>query len=385
MLLLSLILSALACYVFICFSVLIRKVQRLSQMNGPMGGPLPGVSIVIPVRNEERHLEEALHSVLNLDYPPLEVLVIDDRSDDQTPSILREMSERYPELKILRIDNLPVGWLGKNHALHEGVKHTRAEWVLFTDADVVFDPVTLRKAVGVAVRESIDHLSLWPRFYSRNLLLDGFMTFFGYGLMLFIRPWAVSNPRSRAHMGVGAFNLVRRSTLNAIGGLESISLRPDDDIQLGRLIKEKGFRQQSMNGRDLIAVEWYATWGECLRGLEKNIFAVFHYDIRFSIGMTLFFVLVHIIPFVFLFVSHGLAQFFFGFTCVVLMLSLSLASFSQGAPFGYGLFYPLWAILELYILIRTPMKNLLDGGLQWRGTFYSLKTLRKQDVRKINR
>jgi len=110
--------------------------------------PLPTVSVVIPARNEERNLEQALESVLALDYPDLEIIVVNDRSTDRTGVILEKMAEQDPRLTVVTIDSLPAGWIGKPYALHRGAQHARGEFILFTDADIVFDPSTLRKTMA---------------------------------------------------------------------------------------------------------------------------------------------------------------------------------------------------------------------------------------------
>ncbi len=124
----------------------------------------PSASVVVPARDEEAVVGEALGSLLDQDYPgSLEVLVVDDRSTDRTGEIIAGLAARYPErLTALRVDDLPEGWLGKNHALYRGAEEARAEWLLFTDADVRFAPGCIKEAVYYALSENLDHLTLSP-------------------------------------------------------------------------------------------------------------------------------------------------------------------------------------------------------------------------------
>ena len=124
--------------------------------------PLPTVSVVIPARNEERNLEQALESVLALDYPDLEIIVVNDRSTDGTGEILEKMAEQDPRLTVVTIASLPDGWIGKPYALHMGAQHARGEFILFTDADIVFDPSALRKAMAHVQAHRFDHVTLIP-------------------------------------------------------------------------------------------------------------------------------------------------------------------------------------------------------------------------------
>src|SRR6185295_10642022 len=128
----------------------------------PLSGPLPRVSIVIPARNEERHVEEALQSVLALDYENLEIDVVDDRSTDHTGEILDRMAAANPRLRVVHIRELPPSWLGKNHALELGGRKAAGDYLLFTDADIVMEPTALRRAVGVMEAGGIDHLTVAP-------------------------------------------------------------------------------------------------------------------------------------------------------------------------------------------------------------------------------
>ena len=118
---------------------------------------------MIPARNEERNLEQALQSVLALDYPDLEIIVVNDRSTDDTGAILEKMAERDTRLAVVTIDDLPTGWIGKPHALHVGAQQARGEFILFTDADIVFDPLAFQKAMAHVLAHQFDHVTLIPQ------------------------------------------------------------------------------------------------------------------------------------------------------------------------------------------------------------------------------
>ncbi|MCI5159154.1 MAG: glycosyltransferase family 2 protein, partial [Candidatus Electrothrix sp. AUS1_2] len=134
--------------------------ERLEKIPPLEGDKPPSVSVIIPACNEEQELETALTSVLSLDYPNLEIIVLDDRSTDATPQILDRMASQHPRLRVIHITELPAGWLGKNHALHLGAARATGEYLLFTDADVHYTPDTLRRAVARMETRTLDHLSL---------------------------------------------------------------------------------------------------------------------------------------------------------------------------------------------------------------------------------
>ncbi|MDO9081520.1 MAG: glycosyltransferase family 2 protein, partial [Desulfuromonadales bacterium] len=261
--------------------------QRLLPLRAAPGdgpGPWPLVSIVVAVRNEERHLHAAVTSLLRLAYPAYELIVVDDRSDDHTPVILAELAAHSPQLKVLRVEMLPAGWLGKNHALWQGSCQADGEFLLFTDGDIIMEETVLTRAVNRLQSEGLDHLALTPRMTLPGTLLPilglAFIFFFG----IFTRPWRAADPKSPCHIGIGAFNLLRSSVYRAVGGHQTIALRPDDDLKLGKIIKRGGFRQNVAYAPEFLAVEWYASLGEAIRGLEKNTFAGCDYRVGMVLG-----------------------------------------------------------------------------------------------------
>ncbi len=201
------------------------------------------------------------------------MIVVNDRSEDQTGDILDEMSTADSRLEILHLQDLPEGWLGKNHALWQGSLKATGELLLFTDADVVMTPDTLTRAVSYFQAEQLDHLAATPEARMPSLFLNMFGVTFGFFFGIFTRPWKVSDPKSHCHIGIGAFNLVKAESYLQAGGHKTIALRPDDDLKLGKILKQQGSRQQLIYGAGLISVEWYASIRELVLGLEKNVFA----------------------------------------------------------------------------------------------------------------
>ena len=200
--------------------------RRLRELPVPELEHWPTVSLVAPARNEERNIERAVRSLVQLDYPHLQITLVNDRSTDRTGQILDALAAEFPQLNVVHLTELPAGWLGKNHALQLGADRSRGEWLLFTDADIIFEPTTLRRAIGYALAEKIDHVAATPETRMPSWLLRSFVVAFGVYFLLFVRTWAIRNPRSTAHVGIGAFNLVRTAVYRAVGGHEKIRMRP---------------------------------------------------------------------------------------------------------------------------------------------------------------
>jgi len=356
-----------------------RKIVFLRDID-PILSTLLSVSIVVAARNEERNIREALRSLLALDYPQLQLIIVDDRSDDQTGAILDEMATCDPRLKIVHVTGLPGGWLGKNHALWTGSKLAPGDLLLFTDADVVMAPDTLTRAVNYLQQERLDHLAATPEARMPSLFLNMFGATFGLFFGMFTRPWKAADPRSGCHIGIGAFNLVRAETYRQVGGHETIALRPDDDLKLGKIIKKSGFRQRLAYGTGLITVEWYSSVREVVLGLEKNVFAGTDYRLWLATAGVLFQLAANLWPYFALFVTKGATlAVYIAIVAVISTIVADGARFHGSSPW-YALGFPFTAGLFTFIIIRTVTCNLTKGGIVWRGTFYPLSELRNNRV-----
>lgn len=357
---------------------------RLSQQPLPTG-KLPRLSIVIAARNEAHTIEPALRSVLAQDYPDLEVIAVNDRSDDETGEILARIAAELSRLKVITVKELPANWLGKNHALQKGLQAATGEYVLFTDADVHFRPDALRRALAYMQSKNFDHLSSVPELVnakpSMYLMMPAFSVFF----LMMTRPWKVEDPQSNSHMGVGAFNLCKRDALNpingeSVGGLEAIRLRPDDDLMLGKLMKTRGKRSSYIISDGEIAVQWYTTATETIHGLEKNSFAQFGYSpwrATLSLLATLYLVLA---PLFGIFALPDAIGFIAGIGSTAMLATAVMLSKQVNLPPLYGLAFPLGACLVVYATFRSMFLILARGGIVWRDTFYSLDALRSNKL-----
>lgn len=337
----------------------------------------PKVSIIIAARNEEAKIEEALRSVLALEYPNLEIVVVDDRSTDSTGAVLSRIASTHPALKVTTLSSLPAGWLGKNYALHQGASDATGELLLFTDADVLFEPTSLRRAVRFLTERRLDFLTVSPRVIVRSVPLGMFIAAFGLFFAMYARPWRATKPSPKAHVGIGAFNLVRAEVYRRAGGHEPIRMRPDDDMKLAHLLKKNGGRQDIVFGRDMLSVEWYSSVSEAVRGLEKNSFSGVNYSITLLVLATIVLLTFLVWPFVALLVTDGLL--FLLNTAIVTLIILLIAGMCVTSGIGppwYALAFPFGVILFLFILWRSSLKAVMRGGIQWRDTFYSLAELR---------
>lgn len=353
-----------------------RTIAHLRDFPADTDGPLPKVSLIVAARNEEKNIEAALRSLLRLDYPDLEITIVDDRSTDRTGEILDALARDQPRLNVVHLTELRPGWLGKNHALQFGADRSHGEWLLFTDADVVFEPTTLRRAIAFVLPRGIDHLTLTPETKMPTWLLQSFVVTFALFFSIFMRPWKVRDPKSAAHIGVGAFNLLRAAAYRQMGGHAPLAMRPDDDIKLGKLVKLNGFRQEVLNGIGLTEVPWYGSVRELLVGLEKNTFAVLEYSVLATLGSVASILLFDVFPFLAPFVTTGATRGMYVATALLLWLMAWGAAIGIKAPWSCALGFPLGAFLFAVIQLRSMFLTLKNGGIRWRDTHYPLAELR---------
>jgi len=357
-----------------------RSVRALRDLSPQLPPDTPRVSVIVAARNEARNIRTALSSLLRLSYPRYELIVVDDRSEDDTGAILDEMAAVEPRLQVIHVNRLPPGWLGKNHALCCGAGAASGELLLFTDADIVMEPTALNRAVNMLLGERIDHLAVSPSMTMPTIFLQMFGASFIIFFSMFARPWKARDPRSACHVGIGAFNLVRSAAYRDVGGHETIRLRPDDDMKLGKIIKRGGYRCDAAYGPEFLAVEWYSSLGEVIRGLEKNVFSGCDYRIWLALSGVVFHLAGTVWPYVALFFTHGWVRLLYAATVLVLTLVFADCAAYHGSRRWYAAGFPLCTLLFVWIILRTMVLNLAQGGINWRGTFYSLQELKGNRV-----
>lgn len=344
------------------------------------GDDAPRVSIIVAARNEERHIEPAVRSLLAQTYPALELIVVDDRSDDATPRILSGLAVTDARLRVVRVDALPDGWLGKNNALRAGASAADGELLLFADADVVMASDVVARAVRLMMAERADHVAVAPDLVLPTWPLALVVNYFMMWFLLWLRAWRARDPRSAAFIGIGAFNLVRAAAFDRVGGFSRIPLRPDDDIMLGKLLKREGFRQLLASAEGLVRVEWYRNLRELSRGFRKNAFAGMDYSALRTVTAAAGGAALCVWPFVALWITSGAERGWYVTAAAAQMIAYAGPAFVHRSRPWLALLYPVAAVIFVTILLAAVLRTLRRGGIEWRGTFYPLDRLRANRV-----
>ncbi|HEY3972559.1 MAG TPA: glycosyltransferase family 2 protein [Candidatus Sulfotelmatobacter sp.] len=368
----------------------------------------PRVSIIVPARNEEETIEQALNMLLALDYDNFEVIAVNDRSTDSTGAIMERVVQNphpstssepalslskgqafsqkkrevgrprfSPTLHVIHHRELPAGWLGKTHAMWTAANQATGDWLLFTDGDVLFKPESLRRALAYAESVAADHVVMFPRMIMKQpgeyMMIAFFQTLFLFGH----RPWKVADPGTDDHMGVGAFNLVRRRVYDAVGTYAALRMEVVDDMKLGKVVKKAGFAQRNVFGGDLISIRWAQGAMGVVNNLTKNFFAVLSFQWWRTVISALGLAFLNLGPFLGVFLAPGWARLPYAIALASMFTIYVGMSSRSAVPPYYFLLHPVSTTLFVYTLLRSMLLTLWNDGIEWRGTKYPLEELRK--------
>jgi hypothetical protein len=370
---------------FLELALNIRSVPHLDNVEPLEGTSLPRVSILFSARDEAAKLPAALASFLAVDYPNLEVIAVNDRSADATKEILDATAAKDARLKVVHIADLPPGWLGKTHGLQTAFEASSGEWVIFTDADVKFTPDVIRRALKLTLDQHIDHLPLLGFSETTTLGEKILMSFFGMSFAIGTKPWRKSRRGSRFYVGVGAFQMVRRSAYVAMGEHKRLAMEVVDDIKLGKLMQNAGFRSQAAFCGKRVSVYWHQGVAATIRGTEKNFFATAQYSLPFAIAQIAALLVGVEFPWLALLLIYGWPHDGLrvaGFACAAIAIAIPvILETAVAASFGisplYALTEPIGGLLVGWMLVRSTYVTLKNGGIRWRGTFYPLDELKR--------
>jgi len=341
----------------------------------------PRVSIIVPACNEAADIGATLTRLLALEYDNYEVIAVDDRSTDQTGEIMERIAAASPgRLKAIHVSELPAGWMGKPHAMWSASNLASGDWLLFTDADVLFKPDALRRALAYAESERADHVVLFPRMIMKRpgekMMIAFFQTLFVFGH----RPWKVADPKTKDHIGVGAFNMIRRTVYEALGTYQALRFDVLDDMKLGKVVKNAGYAQRNVFGAELISIRWAkGAWG-VVDNLTKNFFAIMSFQWPRALASCFALAFLNLMPFAGICLAHSSARLGYG-VALFSMFSIYVGmSRKSDIPPYYFVLHPVSTALFVYTMLRSTFLTLARGGVLWRGTFYPLDELRKEMV-----
>ena len=344
----------------------------------PVTNARTSLSVIVPARNEGKSIGQALASLLAALPDGGEVLLLNDRSTDETLSIARRLAERDDRIKVIDIAEVPPGWLGKTHAMQVGYGASTGEYLLFTDADVIFSPGCLARAVQYCRKEGIDHLVATPGMITKGFWERVFTCFFSILLVSRFRIWRSALPRSRHYAGIGAFNLVSRKAYEKAGTHLAIRNEVVDDLLLGRLVKRSGGKQRVVSGERCLQVRWNEGLRGLIEGLEKNAYAGLDYSVIATVAGSTALILVTVLPALLPIVYVSLPAARTGSVAasagagvwISFAVLYALTSRATGTSRAYFLTFPVGSALLVWTILRSMVLYYVHGGVKWRGTVY---------------
>lgn len=337
----------------------------------------PGLIVVVTARDEAQNIAATLDTLLAQEYPFLRIVAVDDRSIDATGTILDEYAARHPNrLTAIHITTLEEGWLGKTFAMQVAMQSSDSEYLLFTDADVLFSPSILRRALAYAEHAQAAHLVVMPTVLVRSRgegIVLGFLQILGFWAS---RLWRVADPDAKNDViGIGSFNLLRRDALQQIGGLEPQRLTVLEDVTLGRRIKAAGLPQRIAFAPELVLVHWAKGIRGLIRAMTKNLFSSVNFQPVLLLAICLWIVVFFLGPIACLAWWVTILPSLLVFCCIAAMYR-QLGAVSR-IDTRYGWLYPLGAVIFIYSFLWSMIAAWWHRGVIWRGTLYPLRDLRR--------
>lgn len=361
-----------------------RRVRILSEASRDRH---PLVSVVCPARNEADELEAAMRSRLADSSPQLEFILIDDRSSDATGSIMDALAGDDERIRVVHNEELPEGWLGKVYAQQRGLELAHGEWILFSDSDVHLRPGLVSSAMAWAEDQEADHVALIPRIDGGPFIMQACLSIMILVLTAGTRLWKANDDSADRAMGVGAFNLVRRSTLEAAGGLERIRMEIADDVGIGTIVRESGGRSRLALATDRLSVKWYRSTRDFLEGMEKGAAkAGGRFGLAFRAVLLFFTTLILLAPFVvvaFWAVVPLPVAVVAGAGSAIAFTTSIVAALRFGLPCRWSLLLPLGLVLILFVGQRSMWLAFVRGGVRWRGDQLSLESTQEGEQVRI--
>ncbi len=363
----------------------VRNSALVLKVDSPLVAPenAPKVSVMVPAKDEEDSIEECVRSLMDLNYPDYEILIVDDRSIDRTPEIVQELAEEDERVRLIQIKKLADGWTGKNHALHNCVKEATGDWYLFVDADTQQHP----NCLSAALRDCLDHdakmSTLLPALKAKTFW-EGVIQPFGATLLMMLYPlYKVNDPRRKDYgFGNGQFILMEKGAYETIGGHETVRDKFVEDIHLGRQIRQHDFGLRVLRAPEVFTVRMYSSFEQIQKGWARILYSAADCKPGKLIGLLMacfFFSLIQ-----YLVLITGGAMFALGITSVAMSCAMWMAVIQESmqmilfamiyrdvkTPLKY-LPFRLFGVLGIMLMLCRTIRMTQTHKVEWRGTTYA--------------
>ena len=336
----------------------------------------PQISIIVPARNEARQIERCVRSLLAQDYPHFEVIVVDDRSEDETAAIVARIAADDPRVHVISGEPLPPDWIGKPWALYQGAKRASGDWLLFTDADTIHEPGALSAAIGYARAHNLDVLSVLTEQImittAEWMLLPSILWTIAFAVGSLK---AINDPARENALFNGQYVFLSRRAYDGIGGYEAVRTEIAEDLELARRFKADGhFRTALVNGNGLVRVRMYRSFGELWQGFVKNFWVgARDQGMLAAVGIILLACVAPITP-IALAVALAMQYPAAAATLALAMLSAIVGAAPGMRRLGLGSRSSWYLPIGITVVVAIFLTSIIArtrGGVIWRGRRYA--------------
>ncbi len=336
----------------------------------------PSLSVIIPARNEKENISGCIESVFNTNYPCLEVIVVDDESEDQTADIVERIMQKEKRLRCIRLKR-DEGWVGKNYALYTGSLSARGEWLLFIDSDVRLFPSSIGRAVRYCLKKKLDMLSI-SGVQETLTFWEAMIQPAVFHLLNIRYPLHRVNRSPYPSAASGQFIMIKRKVYNELRGHSAIKGEILEDVKLAEMIKHNGFKMEFLHSSDILNVRMYSSFHDIFKGWTKNLFFL-----SGSKSWALLWSYYSVIPWVliplsslFFVINHGPEGSLFMISSFVYILLTAIFSLIIWSPFPKGMFvfflYPLSFFILFIMFIVSWWKSKIFRVVEWKGRSYRI-------------
>lgn len=363
---------------FIVNNILFKNIANYLLPESLIKSP-PLVSILVPARNEAENIKRCLISLSKQDYPNIEILVLDDNSNDGTSLVVEKFTEKDSRVKLITGKPLKSGWIGKSYACYQLSKYAKGKYFIFTDADTLHFKNSISSAISCLISNNLGALSAIPKqimvtFHERMVV-----TWVHFGILSLMPLFLVKKSKNPLFCTAnGQFMLFRREVYEKIGGHKSIKTKILEDIHISKQVKRCGYNFMIFDGSKNIYCRMYRSFSKLIRGFSKFMFAAFDFNLFNIVAVILLISVLFLFPFILL----PLGVFIFDWSgmiinlitiqiFIVLVMRIILAIRLKNRILDI-FFHPLSMVYIILICINSVLQRKFGEGACWKDRKYDI-------------
>ena len=338
------------------------------------------VSVIIPANNEFRYIAKSAKGILESKNCRLELILVNDRSEDNTLQIMEQLAKADPRIKVASVNELPAGWTGKTHAMFRGTEIASGEILVFTDADTILNPNALGIALDLLLSRSLDLLSLVPGFTERRFIEDAIYPVLAMGLLHYHPLQEVNDQDKPAAFASGAFLMMPRRSYEKIGTWRCLRKEITEDIALAKAVKRERMKLMVLLGSNLVKIEPFKNMSQVFRfwervyygGLERRVSNILRLTLN-NAALLMTYLLFGVTGSLWLTQPTFWTKILFLFTTVtvgiVSVLQIAFIKKEHG-NWAYGFAAPIGFFVGACVSLSALVAILFHRGIRWRGSSY---------------